>query len=75
MRAHPRPGSIGVVFVAAAQQPADAEQRVAGVPAMPQRLLLDPAADPVERVESEATTWKASSTRVALGRVVRSAVA
>jgi hypothetical protein len=42
-----------VVFVAAAQQPADPKQWIVLVPAMPERLLLHPAADLVEGVEAE----------------------
>lgn len=42
-----------VVVVAAAQDPADAEERVAGPAAVPEGLLLDPAAELVDRIEPE----------------------
>jgi hypothetical protein len=42
-----------VVFIAAAEHPPDPEQRVVGVPAMSQRLLLDAAADLVQRFQPE----------------------
>ena len=42
-----------MVVVAAAQDPADAVERVAGPAAVPEGLLLDPAADLVDRVEAE----------------------
>jgi hypothetical protein len=42
-----------VVVVAAAQDPADAVERIAGASAVPEGLLLDPAADLVDRIEAE----------------------
>ena len=49
----PGPGQVRVVVVAAAQDPANAVERVAGPAAVPEGLLLDPAADLVDRVEPE----------------------
>jgi hypothetical protein len=43
-----------VVLVAAAEQSTDPEQRVAGVPAVAEGLLLHPAADLVDRVQTKS---------------------
>src|SRR5829696_2403679 len=51
---HPCPGLLAVVVMAAAQQPSDAEQWVAGMPAPVQGVLLNPTADLVQGVEAEA---------------------
>ena len=48
------PRLLAVVVIAAAQQPANPEQRVAGVPLVAKGLLLDSAADLVEGVQAEA---------------------
>ena len=42
-----------MVVVAAAQHPADAVERVPGAAAVPEGVLLDPAADLVHGVEAE----------------------
>lgn len=63
-----------MVVVGAAQQPADAVERVAGAAAVPGLLALDAAADVVDGGEpASRTTQNASSTRTACGSAVRSA--
>jgi hypothetical protein len=59
----PRTARSGVV-VAAAQQPADAEQRIVAPTAMTGQLLLDSAADLDDRGEPEADdmTWRRAPT-------------
>ena len=64
-----------MVLVAAAQQPADPVQRVAGVPAVAQVSCCTRRRTSSTASKPSRMTWKASSTRVACGRVVRSAVA
>jgi hypothetical protein len=49
----PSPRSVGVVIVAAAQQPADAVERITGTAAVPALLALDAAADLVDGGEAE----------------------
>jgi hypothetical protein len=49
----PRPGAVGVVLMAAAQQPADPEQRIIPPAAVPGEFLLDAAADVVDGGEAQ----------------------
>ena len=57
------------------QQPADTEQRVASVSTVAEGLLLHAVADLVRRVEPEPDDAERVSTRVACGKLARSAVA
>jgi len=56
---------VGEVFAAAAQDGSDPVQRVAGVAAVANCLLLDPAADLVEGLAAELHNVKPSTTAIA----------
>ena len=53
--------------MAAAQQSADAEQRITGVPAVAESVLLDAAADLVEGVEAEVRSARGAVSRLSVG--------
>src|SRR5215207_531330 len=59
--------------MAAAQQPADPEQRVAGVPAVAEGVLLNPAADLVDRVQAEVRSTRGAVSRLSAGPFPRAA--
>jgi hypothetical protein len=71
----PDPGQVGVVVVVAAQDPADAVERVAGPAGVPEGLLLDPRRTWSTASKPSFTTWKASRTRTASASWVRNALA
>lgn len=61
--------------MAAAQDAADAEQRVASTAAVSGGVVWDAAADVIDAGQVQLTTWKGSSTRVTSGSWVAEAVA
>jgi hypothetical protein len=71
----PRPGALGVVVVAAAQQPADAVERVARAAAVPGLFALDAAPDVVDRSEPEPHHMERIQHPRGVGQAVRSALA
>lgn len=71
----PFPGPVAEVVRAAAQQPANREQRVVASAAVPGGLLLHSAAYLVHRGEAEPGDVERVQHPVASGRLVRSAVA
>lgn len=62
-------------IAAAAQQAADAIERVAGAAAVSGGVVLDATATSSRHLKPSVTTWKGSSTRVAAGGWAASAVA
>ena len=62
-----------MVVMAAAQQPSDAEQWVAGMPAPVQGVLLNPTADLVEGVEAEVRSARGAVSRLSVGPFPRAA--
>ena len=64
-----------MVVVAAAQQPADAVERITGAPAVPELLALDPAADIVEGGEPEPHHVERVQHPHRVGNAVRRALA
>jgi len=71
----PVPLPVGQVVRAGAQDVADTVERVVLVPAVPQGVLLDAAADLIQGLPGEPTMWNASSTGVASPSSSRSALA
>ena len=59
----------------AEQEPPDPGERVTGVPTVPEGVLLDPAADLAQRGVGQLHDVNASSTQVASGSSVATAVA
>ena len=67
--------ALGEVLDAVAEEPADLVERVVFVAAVADGVLLDAAADLVDDLGAEPTTWKASRTATASGSPSRIAFA